>query len=123
MKATLDDILEYDESELKENFLEVYSNNWALLLFIIGNFLSMGVDKGDLNTIQIIIYVFILSFVLYVVISILFVNVMANKKVSKKVTREELEKLGIISNKNCIMKENVSLQTQDEIIVERIVNI
>ena len=75
----------------------------------------MGVDKGDLNTIQIIIYVFILSFVLFVVISILFVNVMANKKVSKKVTREELEKLGIISNKNCIMKENVSLQTQDEI--------
>ena len=38
LKATLDDILEYDESELKENFLEVYSNNWALLLFIIGNF-------------------------------------------------------------------------------------
>ena len=60
----------------------------------------MGVDKGDLNTIQIIIYVFILSFVLFLVISILFVNVMANKKVSKKVTREELEKLGIISNKN-----------------------
>ena len=26
------------------------------------------------------------------------------KKVSKKVTREELEKLGIISNKNCIMR-------------------
>ncbi len=115
LKATLDDILEYDESELKENFLEVYSNNWALLLFIIGNFLGMGVDKGDLNTIQIIFYVFILSFVLYEVISILFVNVMANKKVSKKVTREELEELGVISNKNCIMKENVSLQTQDEI--------
>ncbi|WP_302316781.1 hypothetical protein [Holdemanella biformis] len=115
LKVTLDDILEYDESELKESFLEVYSNNWALLLFIIGNFLGMGVDKGDLNTIQITIYVFILSFVLYVVISILFVNVMANKKVSKKVTCEELEKLGVISNKNCIMKENVSLQTQDEI--------
>lgn len=105
--------LEYNKNDFKENFLEAYSNSWALFLFICGFILRIFVSKGDLSFWQIVLYVIVLSILLIKIVFKYFLDAKASKNDEKQVTYEELEELGIKIHKNSKLKNKENVHSSD----------
>lgn len=104
--------LEYNKNDFKENFLEAYSNSWALFL-VCGFILRIFVSKGDLSFWQIVLYVIVLSILLIKIVFKYFLDAKASKNDEKQVTYEELEELGIKIHKNSKLENEENVHSSD----------